>query len=631
MSKFAKLSVVVMLLSSLLVSCTTTGTSSSTVKDGSYTKDVDGRNGKIKIETVINDGKIEKVTVLEHTETAGIADGALEFIPEKIVSGNTINVEAISGATVTSDAIVEAVKQSIVEAGGKSEDFEKEVSDASKEVQKLETDVVVVGAGSSGMAAAISASENGANVILVEKTNSIGGGALVAWAGKGYGSSYQEEAGVESDIEPIISEWIRDSHWRVDASMIRQFMKESGNTFTWLKENGLETTLFIDNTLHMLPTDYSKREEMYSGILDNTVIKNGGQVIKNTTAKSLIQDNDGNVIGVKAEQVDGTFVEISAKSVILATGGYAGNKEMVSEAFGFEGPLGGLAQNVGEGIEMAWEAGAKIPNNYGGQMLHQTLAKGTDELKKTYDDFKASYPLMLTYLPNFMNVGKTGTRFRDEAYTLEAVAAANSSAYQGSFHYTIVSKTQLDALQEKGMSGVNAPKLPGMPPEFYMTFKDKFTLETAWEDVYEVFDKMVEDGHGFKGDSIEELAKNSGMDVEIFKETFTNYEEFCKTGIDEEFNKASEYLNSLGEQGPYYAITTEVNNLNSIGGLYLNNKYEVLNENDLPISGLYAVGVESLGMMYNDTYVGHGVGLGNAFTSGRLAGTNAARQSLESK
>lgn len=629
MSKFAKLSVVAVILSSLLVSCTSINTTSSSITDGSYTKEVDGRNGKMKIETVIKDGKIDEVNVLEHTESAGIADGALEFIPEKIVSGNTINVEAISGATITSEAIIEAVKQSIVEAGGKAEDFEKEVSETSKEVKKLEADVVVVGAGSSGMASAISASENGANVILIEKTNSIGGGALVAWAGKGYGSSYQEEAKVEIDVEPIISEWIRDSHWRVDASAIRQYVKESGKTFTWLKENGLETTLFVDNTLHMLPSDYSKREELYSGILDNTVVKNGGQVIKNTTAKNLIQDENGNVVGVKAEQVDGTILEISAKSVILATGGYAGNAEMVKDAFGFEGPLGGLAQNVGEGIQMAWEVGAKIPNNYGGQMLHQTLAKGTDELKKTYDDFKASYPLMLTYLPNFMNVGKTGARFRDESYTLEAVAAANSSAYQGSFHYTIVSKAQLDNLQKSGMAGVNAPQLPGMPPEFYMTFKEQFALDTPWTDVHEVFDKMVENGHGFKGNSIEELAENAGMDVEIFKETVTNYEEFCKTGVDEEFNKLSDYLITLGSEGPYYAIITEVNNLNSIGGLYLNNKYQVLNENDLPIKGLYAVGVESLGMMYNDTYVGHGVGLGNAFTSGRLAGINAAKESKE--
>ncbi|MNJ40507.1 Fumarate reductase flavoprotein subunit precursor [compost metagenome] len=329
-----------------------------------------------------------------------------------------------------------------------------------------------------------------------------------------------------------------------------------------------------------------------------------------------------------AEQADGTTLEISAKSVVMATGGYAANKEMVKESFGFEGVNGGLGQNIGEGLKMAWEAGAKVPDNFGGQMLHQTLARATDKLKSQYSPFEASYPLMLTYLPNFMNVGPSGARFRDEASTLTAVAAANTSAFNGAYHLVIVSKLQLDALMEQGMNGVNAPKLPGMPPEFYASFQDQFTLDNPWKNADKVFDAMVENGDGYKGNTIAELAQSSGMDQDVLADAFAKYQEATRTGVDTEFGKDKAYLQPMGDQGPYYAIIAEINNLGSVGGLLVNTKFEVLNDKRVPVKGLYAVGLESEGVLFNDTYVGNGVGIGYSFTSGRLGGESAANSAL---
>lgn len=302
---------------------------------------------------------------------------------------------------------------------------------------------------------------------------------------------------------------------------------------------------------------------------------------------------------------------------------------MVKEAFGFEGVNGGLGQNVGEGLKMAWEAGAKVPDNFGGQMLHQTLARATQGLKAQYEPFEASYPLMLTYLPNFMNVSSSGARFRDEAATLTSVAAANTSAFNGAYHMVIVSKSQLAALQSKGMKGVNAPSLPGMPPEFYAEFADHFTLENPWVNAEKVFDSMVENGDGFKGNTIEELATNAGMDVDVFVENYNSYKEATKTGVDTEFGKAADYLEPMGEEGPYYAIVAEINNLGSVGGLLVNTKFQVLNDKRTPVKGLFAVGLESEGVLFNDTYVGNGVGIGYSFTSGRLGGESAANSALK--
>lgn len=603
-------------------------TSAAAMKDGVYETSADGMNGSIKVKTTIEGGKIAAVEILEHTETPGISDSAIEDFPQQIVNSNSIALDAISGATITSNAVLLAVSNAIIEAGGNLDDFKNIAVTADEKVEKMETDIVVIGAGASGVTAAVAASDNGANVIIIEKTGVIGGASNLSWAGKFINSSIALESGSEVDEEKIIADWIADCHWRVDAAAIRQYVTQSGATYDWLKEHGYATIFlnFAGEQMHMLPFDYGSRETLLRSMLADSVEKNGGQVLTNTTGKSLITDGDGNVIGVIAQKSDGTKLEISAKSVIMATGGYAANAEMVAESFGFKGVNGGLGQNVGEGLKMAWEVGAKVPDNFGGQMLHQTIVPSTASLKKDFDSFKASYPLMLSYLPNFMNVGPSGSRFRDEAATLVAVEAANTSAFQGPFHYVIVSKAQIDALETNGMIGVNAPRLPGMPPEFYTDFAEEFTLENPWADVYSVLDKMVEGGYGFKGENPEELAQKAGMNISIFAEEFALYEEACSTGVDGSFNKTKDYLIPMGSEGPYYAIKAEINNLGSVGGLLVNTKFQVLDENRIPIKGLYAVGLESEGVLFNDTYVGNGVGIGYAFTSGRLGGASAAKE-----
>lgn len=607
---------------------TTTTSSGAQYKAGTYTTKVDGNNGPIKVEVTFSDSKIEEIKVVEHSETAGLGDKALETMSKSIVDEQSLSVDTVSGATTASNAIIQAVEDCVIQAGGDVTALKEDANSEAK-TEEITADVAVIGGGTSGVSAAIAAADEGAKVILIEKTGTVGGAGNHSWAGKFYNSSVALENGLEVDMEAEISNWIENNHWRVDASVIREYVTKSGETYDWLKKKGYETTFinFGGEPLHMLPP-YEQREGLLRSMLADSVEKNGGQVITETTAKELITDKDGNIVGVIAEKKDGTTLKVSTKSVVMATGGYAGNKEMVAEHFEFEGPNGGLSQNVGEGLNMAWDVGAKVPVNLGGQMLHQTLARATNDLKKEYDSFQASYPMMLSYLPNFINVGPSGARFRDEEATLTAVAAANTSAFQGPYHYVIISKSQIDKLIAEGMNGVKAPALPGMPPEFYMDFADKFALDTPWENAFDVFDKMVANGDGFKGNTIDELAKNAGMDVDLFVETFNLYEEATKTGVDAEFGKTADFLLPYGD-GPYYAITAEVNNLGSVGGLVINKNFQVLNNDRIPLKGLYAVGLESEGVMYNDTYVGNGVGVGYAFTSGRLGGKSAALDALK--
>lgn len=603
----------------------------SEFKAGTYTGEAEGKDGVIKVQVTMEQAdRIKDIKIVSQTETEGLGDAALNKIKEQILANQSLAIDAVSGASLSSDAMLKAVEDAVKKAGGdvnalKSVSVKKP---GAGKTEKLQADVVVVGAGASGVSAAVTAADKGAKVVIIEKTGVIGGASNLSWAGKFYNSSAAVASGLKVNVEQEISNWIVNNHWRVDAAAIRQYVTKSGDTYDWLKSKGYVTTFmnFGGEQLHVLPS-YNTREQTLRTMLAASVEKNGGKVITETTAKKLMTDAEGAVTGVVAEKADGTTLEISAKSVVMATGGYAGNKEMVKEAFGFEGVNGGLAQNIGEGLEMSWAVGAKVPDNFGGQMLHQTLARGTSNLKKQYSSFEASYPMMLSYLPTLMNVGPSGARFRDETATLTAVAAANTSAFNGPYHLVIVSQSQLKALEAKGMNGIKAPGLPGLPPEFYADFTDQFKLDTPWKNVVSVFDSMVENGDGYKGNTIEELAKNAGMDAEVFKDAFNKYTQATETGVDTEFGKTKDYLLPMGD-GPYYAIIAEINNLGSVGGLLVNPKFQVLNDKRVPVKGLYAVGLESEGVLFNDTYVGNGVGIGYSFTSGRLGGESAAAGAL---
>lgn len=483
------------------------------------------------------------------------------------------------------------------------------------EVQETKScDVVVVGAGCSGTLTATRASELGLTVILVEKSATIGGCSLDSWAACGYNSSIALEAGDETDTDPIISEWIADSHWRVNGAAVRQLVNTAGKAVDWLIDLGWEFTYLGYSGMNVMP-DTSLRPDLYQTMLDTYVTGNGGEVLTNTTAKQLVTDDSGAVTGVLAVDGDGNGIEIDAQAVVIATGGYAANTEMVKTVFGFDGVFAGWPYNVGEGLEMAWAVGAQKPQNFGGQMLHQTLAQATDNLAASFEDFQAKFPMILCYVANVLNVDANGQRFRDESLTLDSVPSANSSAYQGDFHYVVVSQSIMDTLEASGLAGLGVDYTPGLPP----AYTPDYELDTPWENITEVFDAMVENGDGYKGETAEELAEAAGMDVDTFVSQVEAYNEYCATGEDTQFGKDAAYLNELGD-GPYYAIISMENNLQSWGGLLVNTDYQVLDKSRLPISGLYAVGCEAGSNLYNDTYVGFGYGMANGITSGYICG-----------
>ena len=489
-----------------------------------------------------------------------------------------------------------------------------------KAEETLDCDVLVIGGGASGCCTALRAAEEGAKVILVEKMSVLGGCYNLSWASCTVNSKYAPKDdptfGI-ADPDAHIADWVADSHWRVDAAAIRQLLMSSGEAYDWLVDNyGLQLIpLGWGNGFMMLP-DYAGRPGFWLEHVTAATEGKGGKLLLEHTAKSLVKTGDA-VTGAIVADSKGKGIQINAKAVSIATGGYGGNYDLVLSASGFGGVNGGLTQNVGEGLAMAWDAGAWIPDNFGGLMLHQTLARATNDLMPVFDPLPAKYPMMVGYLPMLLNVGAKGTRFRDESLVLAAVPAAYSGAYQGPFHYVILSKKIIDALEAGGLAGIGQMAQPGMPPEFQ---PPDYTPETPWAGVYDVLDKAVEVGAAFKGETPEELAANAGMDVGIFSETYANYLKFTTEKKDNQFNKAAEFLLDYSQDGPLYAITTEQNNLCTWGGIQTSVKYEALKDDRTPVPGLYAAVVEAASNRFNDTYVGDGIGLANTVTSGYLCG-----------
>jgi len=591
-------------------------------KPGVYRAVGQGHSGEIAIKVTFDKSKIVAIEIERQTETSGAGEQALKDFAAAIVAGQNLDVDAVTGATSSSDAIAAAVALCVAQAGGDAAPLHK-AGAAIVATEKLDADVVVIGAGASGVSAAIAAADKGAKVILVEKTGVIGGASNFSWAGRFFNSSAAVKAGQKLDLDKKVSDWIVSNHWKVDAADVRQYFARSGETYEWLASKGYATMYlnFFGDQLHILPA-YESRQTTLRKMLAASVEKNGGRIITGATAKKLLTDASGRVTGVQAESKDRAY-EVRAKAVVMATGGYAGNADMVKKASGYEGPLGGLSQNVGEGLKMAWAVGAEVPRNFGVQMVHQTLTDATPLLMKTYSPFEASFPLMLTYLPSLLNVGPSGVRFRDESAVLSPDASAITSTYNGPYHLVIVSQSQLNLLATQGMKGLRTPMLPAMPPEFYLAYKDQFTLDTPWKNVGSVLDAMVALGQGFKGDTAADLAKKAGLDVGAFTKEVAAYDAATKAGVDDAFGKAAPLLVPLG-QGPYYAIVAQINNLGSVGGLTVNKSFQVLNAKHLPVPGLYAVGLDSEGVLFGDAYIGMGDGVGYAFTSGRLGGESAA-------
>ena len=591
--------------------------------DGTYTASAEGKDGPVVVETTIEDGKITSVVVTEQNETPEIAGLPLEQIPQDIVDANAYNVEAVTGATVTSDAIKAAVADAITQAGGDLADYEvaedAEAESEAGETVEMEADVVVVGAGAAGVTAALSAQQNGAKTILLEKAASVGGVSIIAGGPMAIDSRDQEEAGVAGTftIQEVWRDWMDYNCWLCDGTLFYNLFKDSGETANWLEDNGMMFT-YVGNeqAAHEggFPTYlmYEDQENKYGyyQILTDKFTEAGGELYLQTAGYELEAENDA-ITGIYARQADGTILHIACKAVCLCTGGFAANEEAVTEEVGFHLEEFSTGTQTGDGAAMSQAIGAGKGKTI--QQLHGITSFSGIRTGSGEDKIAQAM-----YLPNCIWVNVRGSRFCPEDLNYDTALASNSTFAQGEYFYAIISKEMAENLQASGASFYGVDTTVNYEPTIPL-----FSLDEGWEGFIDALDEGVTNGIVFEGETAEELAENMGVNPENLAATIAQYNADCEAGTDQILGKDSKYLTSLGEGG-YYAVKARPMSLGAIGGVLVNSNLQVVKEDGTVIGGLYAAGAD-VAEIYNNSYpLIEGVTLGAAFNGGRMIGEASA-------
>lgn len=490
----------------------------------------------------------------------------------------------------------------------------------------VQADVIVVAAGLSGLAAAIAAKENGAEkVVVFEKANTTGGAANMGMGPLGVGSSIQKMQMISLTPGEAFRKHMYYTHYRVDARLVRDYYFKSGETIDWLMDMGVEflgvqrafsapenTRAYSDGefTWHVVKPEGGgppgprccatmiKKMTEYANELEI-------EFHMETPVHTIIME-DGKAVGVKAKNAAGEEVEARAKAVIIATGGFGDNPQMIKEETGLD--FGKTIFNFaipgmkGDGLQMAWKAGAgKVP------CIMEIMYQLPDNMNHFILDGAFRQPCLW--------VNRNGSRFMPEDQIGNTTFTGNAIATQpGHVAFSIFDQKLLRRYKKKGPDIVSHVH----PHDLYDHFDEQWErdLEAGYEPITQA-------------DSIEELAEKAGIDVEGLVQQVEEYNEMCEMKFDELFEKDRAYMQPI-EKGPFYCCRQNVGAYGSLGGVNINHKTEVMTEESKVIPGLYCAGTDACNI-YGDSYpfILSGNTMGFCLNSGRIAGENAVDYATE--
>ena len=565
---------------------------------GTYEATVPGRNGDLTVEVTFTEDAIENVEVTAHVETDGIGTNAVDQIPAAIVDNQSLGVEAVAGATVSSDAILDAVAECVTQAGGDVEALkEAEVAEAvPTEEAQIDTDLVIVGGGGSGMTAAIRAAELGLDVTLVEKMSFMGGAISISGGNQVVmGSQMQKDLGVTDDsVESMVEDFMANGANLNVPELITLYAENVGETSDWLQEEGV--TFNLEGGLHKLAEYSHDRELAYTGsgagaaeAMRNLVNESGTNVLLNTRATELISDGEGGVAGVIAND-DTTVYTINAKAVLLATGGYGYNKDLLEGDMKnalYYGPV----SSTGDGLLMA-----------------------------TTDDINADTRLL-----------EYGKRYPNGIEVSEGIAKStiNGNIPAWKMSAILVNKGGKRVVNEKASNRtILETELEQTGQQLYLVM-DQETFD-VWKDAlgYDVQTYLDANGTALPvfghGDTLEEAAEAAGVDGAALAETVELYNSYVEAGEDADFGRSAEYMTMPIGDGPYYIVEQKPRFATTMGGLVIDTDLHVINKDGEIISGLFASGEVVGGVMGDDSP--SGANNGWAVTSGKLAAQSIAAE-----
>ena len=562
---------------------------------GTYQAKAPGMHGDVVVETTFAKDRIEAVKVVKQAETQGIGTKAVEVLPGRIVEAQSPNVDGVSGATLTSNAIRTAVEACVKQAGVDPAALVPLAVKKAGRDETLETDVVVVGGGGAGMSATIRTRMNGLDVVLVEKMPFIGGAASISGGQVvAQGSKLQKAFGSKDDsVESMVKDFLANGNNLNDLSKLTLYAKNVGPTIDWLHEKvGVK---FIPNNLPFL-AEYSHRRavEFQGGAgtmaqhLREVIGSNGAKVLLSTKVESLIVE-DGKVMGVKAvDENTGVKYTIRAKKTLLSTGGYGNNKSMLTPEMQkvlYYGPV----SSTGDGLKMAQGLGVKTQ--------------------------------LLQY----------GKRYPNGIEVAPGIAKSTIYANVGAFDQAgiLVNVDGVRFVNEKASNRhILEPMLRNKNGQAYV-----FMDQKSWEGFYKRapetgvsqadMDKyLANDGKSaplfVKGATIEEVAKKAGINAEALKATVAKYNGFVKAKKDADFGRPVEYMKAeISAEGPYYIVEQKPRFATTMGGVCTDDNLNLVKTDGTVIPNLYGAGEIVGGVMGDDSPAGANVGW--ALTSGRVA------------
>ena len=607
--------------------CGSKSASSTAGVSGEFTGTAKGMGGDVTVTLTLTDGKITGCTAEGKDETPGIGTMALEQLPGAIAESGSIAVDGVATATITSDAIKEAAAAALVAAGLNADDYKTEVKaeENKAEDSTIDADIAIVGAGGAGMTAAITAAAEGKSVVILESQPMVGGNSVRATGGMNASktvwqdeNTFAEEAGVEKTLASAAETYADDEtvtalaqtvieQWKAyqekpegyfdsvelmeldtmiggkainDFDLVKTLCENSAAGIDWLDTIGAQlhdVASFGGASVKRIhrPVDAEGKTISVGSyivpVLESACEERGIEILFNTTATALRQDENGNVTGVEGVTKDGANVIVEAKAVVLATGGFGANLEMVAsykpELKGFMTTNAAGAQ--GQGIAMAQAVGAATVDMDQIQ-IHPTVQFDTAAL--ITEGLRGDGAIL---------VNAEGKRFTDEVGTRDVVSAAEI-AQPGSYSWLVVDQAMVDASS--------------------------------------VIAGYITKGLTVSGEDYAALAEAMGVDAETFTATMEAWNACVESKTDEEFGRTS-FANPLNT-APYYAIKVTAGIHHTMGGLKINTATEVLNEAGEAIPGLFAAG-EVTGGVHGANRLG-GNAVADFIVFGRIAGASAA-------
>lgn len=566
--------IIVLLMVALL-----TAASAATFTPGIYDATAAGRNGDVTLHVEFSDDAIVAISS-DHEETPGIGVEAIDTLIARTLEAQAIPADTVSGATVSSTAYITALKDAIRQAGGDPETMTNATSMAAvEEIEYItEADLIVIGGGAAGMTAAVTAHDSGLSVILLEKSSVLGGNTPAAANGVNAADSKVQLADEQyqaagASVEGLIS--LQSQNDLARSELVRVFAENSGEVIDWLSDMGIQFTVDIQQDDRNPVQNYYmlKAEALGStGITMTKAVQDAlgltdVPVYLNMDATKLTTDESGAVTGVVATNASGEQVIFTGKAVLIATGGFGHNPELLAQADPklANATTDEIAPTSGEGLIMAQAVGAKAVDL---------------ECIQTFPVVMEGYGMVTpNKLPGGFGVNAVIVNNQAQRFTAEGFEIGDAIL------------TQPDG-------------------EVYMIFRE--------DQISEPMQNIINAGYVASADTAKALGEALGLDGDALQATVDAYNEDVADGTDDAFGKRD----PLALEGKLYGFKYGVGAHYFMGGILIDDQTHVLDENENPIPNLYAAG-EVTGGFHGSQRI-DGSGIGDSFTFGRIAGNSIA-------